>query len=933
MSHNNKPYISLDYSNRHLSEFPKELNNYKLTLNSLDISANPLIKLDKAIEVLKEFPSLKKLKINIETGDEAKKLIDALPNLLILNDHPIHEDEEEDDDNNEQENQNENNNNEISNINNKNDSLIKQEIAQLNFSSIKVGNEKNNNENNNNSNYIINNKDNNTKDNSDINNITNNHSNIICNNNLIINNNDNSNIKNINNINNSINNSAEKKTEIFDENIRFDYILNKIKEYSEMTKEQYELIIKEYNNLMNNNIKNTLEICSFFNRVLINLIKDAQEKNNIEISSIRPLLEAQTQNETIRINFEEKINLALQNTSNANNINNNNNYNNNHSYITIDSLRDKKKLIKTETNSNSQEKRINLNSNNLNSNLNNNNSINYTSHSNYKKRFEKNSCQNSNKILNKNELRKQYSNNIKNLSLSKIKKKDAKDSNTDKDRNNNNGVGKNITFSLEDYLSDKNLIKNKSFNNFEISQINKNEKKKFRFIQKTHSKKKINNKLSSQQDNIDTYSNVCSNINTDCNNKLNISQPNVIKLNNTNNSSPIMQASDNINNNHQYKNRIDYKAYNYMKKNYGSNDNNMKYLGKTISTISNDNYLSKYDLLKNCQENPTINSLLFQIDNNNEGNFDMSKIFDGLKDIVYYDYNNIHTINLKNLLEIINQIYKIRASRIKRQMSGSCTKGTLETDLMAYLKSKYGLKKLIIEWNINILSSIKAFSKISGEVCLFGLILKNELDEGSIDILFKIKETVDSILKALYRYDKETINNIKNNKEFMKENEWLMIAEILYNNDNNLRQRFQNKVYMFIKKFINNDKILEKNGKKIIFGDFLNQLIMFNLRLRKKYLNNLVNLFKKRDKERYGFINYDDFRLIIEDTGIFEKDKLKEVTDYLLENADKEGSGQITFNDIVICFDNFYLDSQSNNNNEDKIKLLDKINNLKLNIN
>jgi hypothetical protein len=112
-----------------------------------------------------------------------------------------------------------------------------------------------------------------------------------------------------------------------------------------------------------------------------------------------------------------------------------------------------------------------------------------------------------------------------------------------------------------------------------------------------------------------------------------------------------MQASDNNNNNHQYKNRIDYKAYNYLKKNYGSNDNNMKYLGKTISTISNDNYLSKYDLLKNCQENPTINSLLFQIDNNNEGNFDMSKIFDGLKDIVYYDYNNIHTINLKNILE------------------------------------------------------------------------------------------------------------------------------------------------------------------------------------------------------------------------------------------------------------------------------------------
>ena len=109
---------------------------------------------------------------------------------------------------------------------------------------------------------------------------------------------------------------------------------------------------------------------------------------------------------------------------------------------------------------------------------------------------------------------------------------------------------------------------------------------------------------------------------------------------------------------------------------------------------------------------------------------------------------------------------------------------------------------------------------------------------------------------------------------------------------------------------------------------------MFNLRLRKKYLKNLVNLFKKQDKERYGFINYDEFKLLIEETGIIEKDKLKEVSDYLIENADREGSGQITFNDVVVCFDNFYLDYQNennNNNNEEKIKLLDKINSLNLN--
>ena len=249
---------------------------------------------------------------------------------------------------------------------------------------------------------------------------------------------------------------------------------------------------------------------------------------------------------------------------------------------------------------------------------------------------------------------------------------------------------------------------------------------------------------------------------------------------------------------------------------------------------------------------------------------------------------------------------------------------------MTFLKSKYGLKKLIVEWNINILSSIKAFSKINGEVCLFGLILRNELDEGSIDILFKIKETVDSILRPLYKYDDEIIINIKNNKEFMKESEWQIISKILYNNDNNLRQRFQNKIYNFIKKFINNDKILEKNGKKILFGDFLNQLIMFNLRLRKRYLKNLVTFFKKQDKDRYGLINHEEFKLMMENIGIIEKDNFKEITDYLIESADKEGSGQISFNDVVVCFDNFYIDYQNDDKNEEKIKLLDKINNLNL---
>ena len=65
---------------------------------------------------------------------------------------------------------------------------------------------------------------------------------------------------------------------------------------------------------------------------------------------------------------------------------------------------------------------------------------------------------------------------------------------------------------------------------------------------------------------------------------------------------------------------------------------------------------------------------------------------------------------------------------------------------------------------------------------------------------------------------------------------------------------------------------------------------------------------------------------MVKDFGIFDKDNINEKTNFLIEKLDKEATGQITFNDIVEGFDNFYL-SNINNKTEDKIKLLDKISN------
>ena len=348
MSDNNNINIgvSLNYCNKKLTEFPKELYEHKNTLYNLDLSANPLLDLDKAINELKEFKSLKRLKINIETGEEAKKVIQALPFLQYLNDIKIQEEEE----------------------------------------------------------------------------------------------------KNNNNSENVDKNLADKEKET--DNI-FDKILEKIKEYDNITKEKYDLIINDYNKLIQNHkIKNTLEICSYFNKILINLIKDAQESGNIKISSLKPLLEAQTQNESIRINYESKINIK-----NKININD----------ISLDSPREKIKQVKTETASISF---VNSNKNIINNHITNKKII-----------KRNNSITINSKIKNKNDKMKEYSKNIKNLSKSKNKKmnNDTK-SEIENDKSNKNFINNS---KIDNYFSEKknkNEFSQQSRNT--ISNINKNQKNK-----------------------------------------------------------------------------------------------------------------------------------------------------------------------------------------------------------------------------------------------------------------------------------------------------------------------------------------------------------------------------------------------------------------------------------------------------------------------
>ena len=309
-----------------------------------------------------------------------------------------------------------------------------------------------------------------------------------------------------------------------------------------------------------------------------------------------------------------------------------------------------------------------------------------------------------------------------------------------------------------------------------------------------------------------------------------------------------------------------------------------------------------------------------------ERNFQLSDIFENNREQIIYSKDNIRDMNIKNLIEIINNVYKFRNNRIKKTQEGVYTKSTLEIDLFSYLKAKYGLKNLIIEWYFNIVLAIQKYSKFYSEVCLFALVLRNEIDEGYIQMQKKIKEIVEGILRPIFEYNTNTIDKILRDQKLLTENEWNTIIKFLYGTDENLINLFQGHINVYIDNFINDEEITLKLGRNILLSDFLNQLIFFNLRLRKKYLKNLFNSFKKEDKNRTGILNHRQFKNLIKNFGFIKENVFEEIVNKIIDLADKENSGQITFNDAVESLESFQISGNDGNN----ITILDKLSKMKL---
>ncbi len=71
----------------------------------------------------------------------------------------------------------------------------------------------------------------------------------------------------------------------------------------------------------------------------------------------------------------------------------------------------------------------------------------------------------------------------------------------------------------------------------------------------------------------------------------------------------------------------------------------------------------------------------------------------------------------------------------------------MEQYMYTYLNQRYGLKPLIIEWASAIITAIQRYSRECADVCLFGKVLRNEVDEDFRFVQAALRETVYSLVR------------------------------------------------------------------------------------------------------------------------------------------------------------------------------------------
>ena len=302
----------------------------------------------------------------------------------------------------------------------------------------------------------------------------------------------------------------------------------------------------------------------------------------------------------------------------------------------------------------------------------------------------------------------------------------------------------------------------------------------------------------------------------------------------------------------------------------------------------------------------------------------------------------------KMLKDIIYNIYNSKNNFNNKCIENKLPKETMEEYMYTYFNYKYGLKNMVIEWATIIINGIKTYSYIDNEICLFGKILRNDLDESCQYIMPKIKKNVEETIIKIFKKEYGLKSNeeiIEYKNKLIKNRLPLNIVQLIL--DNNYTKDEQEKLLQKITKLVNefknrtvnnefvdnisfnlnsinnkenrfynklsrielNQKLLEKENElnSISFDELVNIFHELEINKKENYLRPFVYAFKKIDEDSDGIINESQFINLVKDLNILEEKNFDNLLNELLNLIDPYGYKKFIFTDCVEVFSSYNI--------------------------
>ena len=386
----------------------------------------------------------------------------------------------------------------------------------------------------------------------------------------------------------------------------------------------------------------------------------------------------------------------------------------------------------------------------------------------------------------------------------------------------------------------------------------------------------------------------------------------------------VIKNNNNIITNDKNNNNSDKNKNNNKKKLSSSNNNSNKISAKkNISEISviknnfNNNFLNEPSL----SYQPSISNLSQYSNITNAPPKDLKTVIGPI---------SRRDISIRQLLEIINDIYNSKLENDKKLTNNRQQKLTMEQFLYHYLNNKYGLKNLVIEYASCIIQGIKDFSKKNSEILLFGKILRNEIEEQEILIIAKLKETINDLLTIYYqnKYQYKSKNDIENMVKkckigLLNEEQWKNIVAYLFSENESDLNNLMEKIERYIDRQNNSIENNQKYGNSVSYQKFIQLVIDYQIKIRSIYLKNFNHIFKTIDTDRDGIISDYDFVKLVEIANVYNtREELEIKTQMMVKELDKYSNGTITYNDIINLWNKEMTYDQMTGEN---LTLLDKL--------